>query len=95
MEKKVVREKPHRGWTTLEQFQFLDSRKDDYIQMKSAKGKERNELRAAFWPPLYESWFEKWPVVVANDPEGKRSDEETAQLYSKARLQMETVCSSS
>ena len=90
----AVREKPHRGWTSAEQFQFLDARKDGYIKMKSAKGKERIKLKNAFWPPLYEAWFERWPLVIHGDLQGKHSDEETTKVFSAARLQMETVSAS-
>ena len=90
----AVREKPHRGWTSAEQFQFLDMRNDGYIKMKSAKGKERIKLNNVFWPPLYEAWFERWPLVIHSDLQGKCSDEETAKVFSVARLQMEMVSAS-
>ena len=81
----------HRGWTTPEQFTFLDSHKDDYIKMRQAKGREKTALKNAFWPPLFEQWFEKYPVTIQEDSDGTRSEEDTALLMKMTRKRVETV----
>jgi hypothetical protein len=60
--KKAAREpkkKGRRGWATDEQEAFLRSQIPSFLSSKSAN------LRGDFWPPLWEQYFDRWPVPNA------------------------------
>ena len=60
--KKAAREpkkKGHQGWATDEQQAFLRSQIPSFLSSKSA------DLRGDFWPPLWEVYFNRWPVPNA------------------------------
>jgi hypothetical protein len=46
-----------RAWTTPEQKAWFTSKLPSYIASRSSDSK------TDFWPPIFEEWFEKWPVV--------------------------------
>jgi hypothetical protein len=81
---KVVKEpkkKGRHGWTTDEQADFLTLLIPSYLENKVAK------TLPDFWPPVFEKWFEQWPIKVSNttandsldqneDSDSETSDEE-------------------
>ena len=46
-------------WATEEQTEWLIEQKPAYITSRGTK------VPGDFWPPIYEEWFEKWPITVA------------------------------
>jgi hypothetical protein len=78
---KVVKEpkkKGRHGWTTDEQVAFLTPLIPSYLENKVAK------TLPDFWPPVFEKWFEQWPIEVSNTTandsldQNKDSDSETS-----------------
>lgn len=54
-----------RGWATSEQEAWLKDRISRYADAQGQTGKaNKGRIRALgdFWPPLWEGWFEKWPL---------------------------------
>ena len=56
-----------KAWTTEEQKKWLMDNLAAYVASRST------EAPSEFWPPIYEDWFAKWPVTVA---EGETGDKE-------------------
>jgi hypothetical protein len=53
------KKKGRRGWTTDEQEAFLKSQIPSFLSSKSTN------LRGDFWPPLWEQYFDRWPIPSA------------------------------
>ncbi|KAI0039295.1 hypothetical protein FA95DRAFT_1612678 [Auriscalpium vulgare] len=53
-------------WTNLEQLEYLWARLSTYQEHQA------NRTTVEFWPPLFEDWFERWPLGkdVSEDAEG-------------------------
>lgn len=59
--KKEPKKKGRRGWTTEAQEQFLMDHIPAYLASQGSKS------RSDFWPPLWEQYFENWPVANISD----------------------------
>ena len=85
--KKVIKEpkkKGRHGWATDDQVAFLTALITTYMENKAVK------TLPDFWPPVFEKWFEQWPITVSNttanagspdqneNSEGETSDKEKA-----------------
>ena len=51
--------KGRRGWATDEQAEYLESCKASYLTVQSTK------KTSEFWPPVWEEWFERWPLSLS------------------------------
>jgi hypothetical protein len=70
--KKEPKKKGRRGWTTDDQDKFLSSHIPSYLSAQTSK------TSSDFWPPLWEQYFEQWPVLSPPDKtngEDKAADE--------------------
>src|ERR1700732_721969 len=55
------KKKGRRGWTTDDQEQFLSSQIPSYLASQASKA------RSDFGPPLWEKYFEQWPLPTLSD----------------------------
>jgi hypothetical protein len=56
-----------KGWTTQEQYRWLEEQATTYIALKT-EGKRLN----MFWLQLYDDWFTRWPEGSTNDGNEKQ-----------------------
>ena len=74
------KKKGRRGWTTEAQEEFLTSYIPSYLAEKSGSSR----IRSDFWPPIWEEFFERWPLQLISDKE-KEEDKVDPDHLEKAK----------
>jgi len=77
-EKSSSGRKGRRGWTTDEQAEYLESCKASYLTAQATK------KTSEFWPPVWEEWFQRWPLELSDDDIAKGKTMESLQRNAKA-----------
>jgi hypothetical protein len=54
-----------KGWTTLEQYDWLRGQLPTYLTLKAESQRRLN----MFWIQLFDGWFQCWPVVSTSQEE--------------------------
>jgi hypothetical protein len=75
------KKKGRRGWTTELQEEFLTSHIPSYLAEKSGSSR----IRLDFWPPLWEQFFERWPLELKSDKE-KEENKVDRERLGKAKM---------
>jgi hypothetical protein len=75
-DKGAPKKKGRHGWTTAAQEEFLTAHIPAY------RSAQAGNTSSDFWPPLWEKYFDEWPVQQPKEPadsaeEGENADGET------------------
>jgi len=70
------KKKGRRGWTTEAQEEFLTSHIPSYLAEKSGSSR----MRSDFWPPIWEQFFELWPLQLISDKEKEENQVDPGHL---------------
>lgn len=76
--KREPKKKGRRGWATDEQGAFLKSQIPSFLSSKSANS------RGDFWPPLWEQYFDRWPVPDAEADDSSNGEGEDTDMVAAA-----------
>ena len=72
---------PNRPWTSTEQRDFLQGYTDKF------ESAQQDDELAAFFPPIYEAWEEKWPRSLPSqkfvDKHGDRAQAEWQRFWER------------
>ena len=71
------KKKGRRGWTTDDQENFLAA------QIPSYRHSQSSNTRSDFWPPLWEKYFQQWPIQPASEKDNS-ADEQTEDASTEA-----------
>jgi hypothetical protein len=67
-------------WATEEQMEFLTEKKPAYITSRASK------VPGDFWPPIYEEWFKKLLVMVAEGVIGDKQELLVSGIQEKKKV---------
>lgn len=76
-----------RGWTTVEQKEFLQEELKEYIKIGSKEYRKR-------WPTLYQKWAQRWPerlTALPGVPADRSLTNDQATVLAKAWVRRQKV----
>jgi len=84
--KRKAQEPRKRGrheWTTESQKEFLTDQIPSYLAAQSGNsGKSRSD----FWPPVWETYFTRWPLSLVSEEEKKVGKVDTKRLAKEKQV---------
>jgi len=73
----------HREWTTDDQKEFLTAKIPAYL---GAQSKKSSQPRSDFWAPVWEAYFDKWPLQLLSNEEKEKGKLDPTRLRKEKQV---------
>jgi len=77
------KKKGRREWTTDDQKEFLTAK---IVGLLGAQSKKSSQPRSDFWAPLWEAYFDKWPLQLLSDEEKEKGQLDPVRLRKEKQV---------